>query len=163
MKTIEQIIKEKIAPHLKELRKRSKKESWKNGMPFFDHNFEQMKFENGFALIPLEIIRDPKTNVNDIAVYADLSLHAGTKDICCPSDETIADHLKRCVSIVIKSRKKLKELGYIHWRNTGWLNVYLLLADNVDPEKRKEYFERFGNIHLLHRSLQRKGEKPIEF
>ena len=69
MKTIEQIIKEKIAPHLKELRKRSKKESWKNGMPFFDHNFEQMKFENGFALIPLEIIRDPKTNVNDIAVY----------------------------------------------------------------------------------------------
>ena len=72
--------------------------------------------KNGYILLPNILIFYGNLSGNDIKVYSTIRAHRNSEsEECFPAIDTIADESGLNKKTIFKSRKRLKEKGYIKW------------------------------------------------
>jgi hypothetical protein len=76
---------------------------------------------------------DPDLKSHDFEVGSVIAMHLSmTKRTAVIADETIGRYTRTTRWHVMRSRKRLKDAGWLSWQSTRTANVYILLYERVD-------------------------------
>lgn len=92
---------------------------------------------NNFTMIPNGVISDKNISHGAFRLYCILNSYCyGSKDMCFPSQNTLAQRMNKCIRTIQRYLKELMENGIIKIKRRGSVsNLYQLLTKAAEKAK----------------------------